>query len=273
MDLVLPGADGFEQEVIRFDRQTDHNADILAALKLLSPEVSNPQTASQLLRIITELSPQRSSGKRRQLTVPNRARAWQPVVDLARDVLGGLGASYRQGGVRSPGYIVDSWRVWEDFITSACRIGYGTDKVVSQKSAKLGEILSKTNDWAPADCHVKPDIQIRQAESTKYLIDAKYKGRGGSLVTIDDADIYEALAFMEATEVGLVFLVYPAPSALGDLGTIDVFAKLNVRSRRIVGVMVAIEGVSRRFGLQKLSNRFAMQLEEAAKTLATPTPN
>lgn len=40
MDLVLPGADGFEQEVIRFDRQTDHNADILAALKLLSPEVS-----------------------------------------------------------------------------------------------------------------------------------------------------------------------------------------------------------------------------------------
>jgi len=271
MDLVLPGADGFEQEVIRFDRQTDHNADILAALKLLSPEVSNPQTAGQLLRIIAALSPQRPSGRRRHAAVPNRSRAWQPVVDLARDILDGLGASYRQGGVRSPGYIVDSWRVWEDFITCACRIGYGTDNVLSQRSGTLGELKSASNEWLAADVQVRPDIQIRSAGITKYLVDAKYKGRGeGAKMTIHDADVYESLAFMEATKLGLVFLVYPAAHGKGALGSTEIFAQVTVGPRKIIAVTVQSQGVSKRFGLQEFSSEFAKQLEQHTYVLAKP---
>jgi len=74
MDLILPDADGFEQEVIRYDRQTGHNSEILAALRLLVPDVSNPQTLNSILRIICELSPQRSLGHRRCTPVPARSR-------------------------------------------------------------------------------------------------------------------------------------------------------------------------------------------------------
>jgi hypothetical protein len=58
VDLIFPGPDGFEQELIRFDRKNGWNADIAGAAKELLPEVSNPSVAGSLVRLIEDLAPQ-----------------------------------------------------------------------------------------------------------------------------------------------------------------------------------------------------------------------
>ena len=77
VDLIFPSPDGFEQEIIRFDRRNGWNADIVAAAKELLPEVSDPLAASSLVRLIEDLSPQNAPVNRRK-PIPARQRAWKP---------------------------------------------------------------------------------------------------------------------------------------------------------------------------------------------------
>ena len=188
-------------------------------------------------------------------------------MDLARDILDGLGATYRQGGVRSPGYIVDTWRVWEDAISSACRIGYGAGNVSVQQNVDLGILTRRTDGWKPNLARVRPDIRVLAGKDTAYLIDAKYKGRGDdSSMQIAESDVYEALAFMEATKTKLTFLAYPAPRDLGGLGNIGVFANVTVGNRKIVAVEVQVETISQRFGLLKFAERFCGQIDKQSRS-------
>lgn len=116
-----------------------------------------------------------------------------------------------------------------------------------------------------------PQQESEVQDAIDYLIDAKYKGRGdGSRLTIADSDVYEALAFMEAAKVNLVFLIYPSSRTLNGLGTIDTFTQVTIGSRRIVGVTVQMEGVSRPFGLRHFSLHFAQEIARAAAILTSP---
>ncbi|MFV4777496.1 hypothetical protein ACNJNR_18830 [Citrobacter portucalensis] len=115
VDLIFPSPDGFEQELIRFDRKNGWNGDIVAAARELLPEVSDPSAASSLVRLIEDLSPQNVAANRRN-PIPARHRAWKPLHELSIDVLGGLGLNYKQGQAHAPGYLVNTWRVWEDLL-------------------------------------------------------------------------------------------------------------------------------------------------------------
>ena len=95
MDLIFPSPDGFEQELIRFDRKNGWNGDIVAAAGV-TPEVSDPSAASSLVRLIEDLSPQNVAANRRN-PIPARHRAWKPLHELSIDVLGGTGLNYKQG--------------------------------------------------------------------------------------------------------------------------------------------------------------------------------
>ena len=90
VDLIFPSPDGFEQELIRFDRKNGWNGDIVAAAKELLPEVSDPSAASSLVRLIEDLSPQNAPANRRK-PISARHRAWKPLHELSLDVLRGLG--------------------------------------------------------------------------------------------------------------------------------------------------------------------------------------
>lgn len=259
VDLVLPPPDGFEQEVIRFDRRNSWNADIVAAAKELLPEISDPSVVGSLMRLINELTPQ-SYPSRRRRTLPSRHRAWKPLHELAVDTLGGFGLSYKQGQVHAPGYLVSTWRVWEDLLTVAARLGFGHSAVVSQKGFRLGTKF-KVNTETEKHLLVFPDCMIKfPGVRSDILLDAKYKGHveKGKL-RITESDIYEAIAFSRASNCNLVVLAYPAQP--GDkqepVGTCMMFEKIQVEELLIIGIQIEIRLISKSGALQTFAANLA----------------
>lgn len=259
VDLIFPSPDGFEQELIRFDRRNGWNAGIVAAAKELLPEVSDPSVASSLVRLINDLSPQDTPANRRK-PIPARHRAWRPLHELSSDVLGGLGLNYKQGQAHAPGYLVDTWRVWEDLLTVAARLGFGRNAVVSQRGYSLGT-KTKVGTGAVSKISVYPDCVIEpDGTRPRMLLDAKYKGhveRGR--LRISEVDIYEALAFSRATGCDFVALAYPAQlgEAQQDAGTCRVFERSRVGEVQIVGIQVEVRLISKMGALRSFAANMA----------------
>ena len=247
VDLIFPSPDGFEQDLIRFDCQNGWNSDIVAAAKLLLPEVSDPSAVSSLVRLIEDLSPQRAPANRRK-PIPARHRAWKPLHELSIDVLGGLGLNYKQGLAQAPGYLVDTWRVWEDLLTVAARLGFGRSAVVPQRGHPLGT-KTKISTGVVSKLSVYPDCMIEaDGIRPRMLLDAKYKGHvEKGQIRIAESDIYEALAFARATNCNNVVLGYPASP--GDkpkpVGTCVMFEKVQVDAVQIIGVQIESRLISK----------------------------
>jgi 5-methylcytosine-specific restriction enzyme subunit McrC len=265
VDLVFPSPDGFEQEIIRFDRRNGWNADIVAAAKELLPEVSDPSASGSLVRLIEDLSPQNVPANRRK-PIPARHRAWKPLHELSIDVLGGLGLNYKQGQAHAPGYLVDTWRVWEDLLTVAARLGFGRNAVVPQRGYPLGT-KTKISTGTVSKLSVYPDCVIEpEGTRPRMLLDAKYKGHveKGQL-RISEADIYEALAFSKATGCNLVALAYPAQpgDASQPVGTCSVFEKAVVDAVQIVGIQIEGRLISKTGALRMFAANMAEGLVSA----------
>jgi 5-methylcytosine-specific restriction enzyme subunit McrC len=268
IDLIFPSPDGFEQEIIRFDRRNSWNGDIVAAAKELLPEVRDPTAIGSLIRLIEDLSPQRGPASRRK-PVPARHRAWRPLHDLCVDVLRGLGLSYDQGHARAPGYLVSTWRVWEDLLTVAARLGFGRSAVGPKTGFALGT-KTKSSTGAVSTLSVFPDCAIEgDGTRPRLLLDAKYKGHAekGNL-RIAEADIYEALAFARAANCDIVVLAYPASpqDTPQPVGTCTVFEKARVDAVRIVGVQVESRRISRVGALRNFSSNLSTGISVAINT-------
>jgi 5-methylcytosine-specific restriction endonuclease McrBC regulatory subunit McrC len=211
-----------------------------------------------LVRLIEDLSPHNAPANRRK-PIPARHRAWQPLHEISIDVLGGLGLNYKQGQAHAPGYLVDTWRVWEDLLTVAARLGFGRNAVLPQRGYPLGTktkistgVVSKLSVYP--DCVIEPD-----GTRPKMLLDAKYKGHvEKGQPRISEADIYEALAFSKSTECNLVALAYPAQpgDAPQPVGTCTVFESIQVDAVQIIGLQVECRGVSKAGGLRLFSSNF-----------------
>jgi len=252
-DLQFPSADGFPQDVIRYDRRNTFNASIVAAAKTLLPVVSDPVAVKELLRVIEDLPQQNRPEPFRAKKVPGRSRAWQPVIDLSNDVLRGLGVSYKLGMAAAPGYVVGTWQTWEHLLMIAARFGYGRNVVHAQREHKLGTRQRPTFTEA-SPFNVLPDLLIT-AES-RFILDAKYKTNSekGKL-RISESDVYEALAFSKATECESVVLAYPAlPGKVQlPLGDVRLFERIDIEQTRIYGVQIEVRGISRKGGLTAFS--------------------
>lgn len=198
--------------------------------------------------------------------IPARHRAWRPLHELSVDVLGGLGLNYKQGQAHAPGYLVSTWRVWEDLLTVAARLGFGRSAVVPQKGFALGT-KTKVSTGAVSKLSVFPDCVI-ESDGTRprMLLDAKYKGHveKGQL-RITEADIYEALAFSRATGCNLVVLAYPAQpgDAPQPVGTCMVFEKAQVEAVRIIGVQIESRLISKSGALRTFSANLATGISGA----------
>lgn len=265
VDLIFPSPDGFEQELIRFDRKNGWNGDIVAAAKELLPEVSDPSVVSSLVRLIEDLSPQNMPVNRRR-QIPARHRAWRPLHELSVDVLGGLGLNYKQGQAHAPGYLVSTWRVWEDLLTVAARLSFGRSAVVPQRGYALGTKI-KMSTGAVSKLSVYPDCVIEpDGTRPRMLLDAKYKGHveKGQL-RISEADVYEALAFSKATGCNLVGLAYPAQprDTPQPVGTCTIFEKAMVDEVQIVGIQVETRLISRTGALSVFASNMAAGIAAA----------
>jgi 5-methylcytosine-specific restriction enzyme subunit McrC len=259
VDLIFPSPDGFEQELVRFDRRNGWNAEILAAAQELLPEVRDPSAAGLLVRLIEDLAPQNAPVNLRR-PIPPRHKAWRPLHELSRDVLGGLGLNYKQGQAHAPGYVIATWRVWEDLLTVASRLGFGRSAVMSQKGFALGSRV-KASTGAKSKLSVFPDCVIESnGTRPRMLLDAKYKGHvEKAQVRISEADVYEALAFAKATTCNRVVLAYPAPitDKPQAVGTCTPFERMQIDSVQIVGIQIESRHISKAGALKTFALNMA----------------
>lgn len=266
----MPNPQGFRQDVVVYTRTNRFNAVIAAGARALLPEVADPQTRRQLQRLCESLIPQRPAARYRPPRVPNRARRWQLLYDLASEVLDGFGIGYQMGVFTAPGYVVPTWRVWEDLVTLAVRTGFGSSNVSVQSPSVLGVRTGSYPGAGSSSVFVYPDLLVREGPSAApVLVDAKYKGRYGTSTRIDEADIYEALAFASAANASRVVLVYPSISDGSALprttGRCTVLETVEAQGIRITALAAEVSGVSASGGVRK----FARQLAAAIRLEST----
>jgi len=266
VDLIFPSPDGFEQELVRFDRHNGWNSDITAAARALLAEVSDPSVVGSLVRLIEDLAPQKNTPAGRRRPIPARHRAWGPLHELSVDVLGGLGLNYNQGQAHAPGYVVSTWRVWEDLLTVALRLGLGRAAVVPQKGFTLGS-KTKISTGETRVLSVFPDCVI-ESDGTRprMLLDAKYKGHAEKgRLRISEADIYESLAFAKAATCNRVVLAYPAlpSSKLHAVGTCATFETIQIDAVQIVGIQIESRHISKTGALKEFALNLVKGVSEA----------
>ena len=201
--------DGIPQEKVSFDKINPYNATVQTAMKIVLPFVKEASVRQVLSRAIQELGHQADVDKTR-LTVPARNREWSEIYNLSYDIITGMGSSLEEGEIMSPGFIVDTWRIWEWLITIAFRVGLGNEfRVVPQATIPWGnkKVAAKN-----IKVNVFPDVAIYSQEETRvpvFLVDAKYKVLSEKEADVDRADLYEAFVYCNATGAKQLFLAYP----------------------------------------------------------------
>jgi len=260
--VVLPSPHGFSQEYVRYDRRNIYNATIKAALLSLQRDVRDPEVRMQLGRAMTELGAQSPINFPRHRRLPSRSRRWQDMYDLSVDVLMGMGLTFQpHGSPRSPGYVVSTWQVWEDLLTLAARLGFSESDVHAQKPLSLGlrTRVEAGMDTEKRRLPVEPDIRIESivgSERGPLVLDAKYKTRASKKEQrIDEADVYESLAFARAAKTDTVILLYPAvpDGPTDELGSVTTFERVEVGNVTIHGLQVEVRGIAGSDGLRKFS--------------------
>lgn len=255
VDLRFPGPDGFEQQLVKFDRRNPWNAAMREAAKELLAEVSDPDASSALLRMVEDLAPQHWTGAPNRRRIPARHRDWKPVHELSLDVLSGLGINYKLGRAHAPGYVVSTWQVWEDLLTVAARLGFGQLAVRDQKGVKLG--TKQFPNGSTSAVNVFPDLVINPGGgSARFVLDAKYKGHvEKDPLRTKESDLYEAMAFAKATGCAVVVLAYPAPplAPAAAPGSCEVFETVLIDQVRIVSAHVEARGISKRGALRQFA--------------------
>ncbi|MGV3569888.1 MAG: 5-methylcytosine restriction system specificity protein McrC [Ramlibacter sp.] len=267
VDLRFPGPDGFEQEVVKFDRRNPWNAAMREAAKELLAEVGDPDASSALLRMVEDLAPQHWTGATSRKRIPARHRAWKPVHELSLDVLSGLGINYKLGRAHAPGYVVSTWQVWEDLLTVAARLGFGSGAVRDQKGVKLG--TKHLPSGLSSAVNVFPDLLITPGGgAARFVLDAKYKGHiEKDPLKTKESDIYEAMAFAKATNCPIVVLAYPAPPLAAPLppGSCEIFETVVIDQLRIVSTYVEARDIAKPGALRQFAQNLRSFLLAATK--------
>lgn len=266
--LLLPTEDGFRLEGSFFERTNGYNATIWAAFRALLPEVADPEVSAQMRRAISALSPQdlRAVDPRPRL-LPSRHRHWQPLFDLAGQVLRGYGVGYSGAAFEAPGFVLQTWRTWQSVVLAALRQGLPEHLVDDQASFQLGLRNGRA-------LNVKPDISVMPSASAALLLDAKYKTRIDRSIRIVEADVYESLAFMRAAGTDTLLLLYPRQEGgpVRSAGECEIFETILVADQTILGVAVECRGVSGQ-GFDAFAQRLAefVQRRLAATTQGAGT--
>ena len=259
VEIAMPSTDGFQQEILKFSKVNNWNSILQAAAYKLLTDVSDPKVVSSLTRIIEDFSGQPKPNLSRIKQIPSRQKIWKPVFDLAVDILKDLSLVYDPGVARSPGFLINTWRTWEDLLTLSVKLGFKSSKINSQKGFTLG--VRNKPLYQDVSLKVFPDCYIHSNNTMpNFIIDAKYKGNAerGPL-RISEADVYECLAFSKATGCNTIILAYPAQptNPIQLTGSCTVFEKIEIDALKIFGVQIVVKGISQKNGLQSFSKNLS----------------
>jgi len=250
IDLLTPDSGGFRQNVVRYSRDNPYNRLLLEAAKSVLPSIRENVTRTSIERMISMLGKQESRVPQRYQRLPSRARHWQSTTELARDILDGLGTNYGAGRTLAPGFVIDTWRLWEDVLEIGSRALPSGFRVHSQKGCSLGKRQQRVGaTWgSPHPFDAVPDFLVEGTEMpASMIVDAKYKGRFSDTARrVSEADVYEALAFSEAHGIPRVLLLYPRSGSLARsrVGSQELFEKITIGNTQIWAADTEIRGIA-----------------------------
>lgn len=228
--VLLPDRDGFEQEITEFTRKNVHNAVISEAARVLVKSVGDFDLRSRLERAVQQLGPQRKLPSSLPHEVPSRFRGWAELYGLSVDILDGYGIDYvNQGDIMSPGFVVRTSDAWEEFLRQALVSGLSDCRVAFQEKHPFAKRDNST-------VRVRPDYVVR-SKCRALLVDAKYKYDDAKSNSISNSDIYEGWAFMKATGIPRLLLLYPYVTESDNM-PFEVFQHVMDDVREIIGVRV-----------------------------------
>jgi len=262
-EIVTPHPEGFLQSSIKYSPGNHWNATISTAAQLLYYEVTDPQLLNRLSRIFHALGNQKLARSSVAKIVPSRHKAWEPLYWLSWDIVKGFGLDYANGNALTPGYVVSTWQLWEDLLNVSAKLGYGFESVAVQPKFMLATRNTMTGQRA---ANVYPDIVVSpKGEPQSFVFDAKYKTNSAKAYSrISEADIYEAMAFAQATGVETVVLGYPMRARTETtiiVGEIDHFETVCLDNLTIYGVEIEVRGISKYRALTSLSINLRAGLE------------
>ncbi len=223
--LLLP----LEVTYDEFSMDTVENQILRTALRCMAsvPRVGGA-TRQRLLHLdgrlegVTPLTP----GAAPPTWTPSRLNhRYQPALRLAELVLRHTSAETGPGDVRVAAFVVEMWRVFEDFVSTALR------EALFSRSGHTSVQWPATLDHPEAGrsrgvIRMSIDIVHQRAGHAPLVFDAKYKyaDAGGRY---PNADHYQMLAYCTALQAPVAWLVY----AQGDAG---------MQERRIVNTGITI---------------------------------
>lgn len=181
---------------------------------------------------------------------PAAAVAWnrlndhyRPAVALARLILDGMSIELRTGRVRSSGFVLNMYTVFENFVGVALREALG----VSPSEFRHGDSGGRRQIHLDRDGRVllKPDLSWWDGDSCRFIGDVKYKLTQTS--GAESHDLYQLLSYVVAADAPGGMLVYAA-GATTDVShdVVRLGKQLNVTTLDVSGTPEQIQDNVRR---------------------------
>ena len=127
---------------------------------------------------------------------------YRPAVDLARLILRSMAFELKHGRVCTVSFLVDMNRVFEDFVIVALREALGLSAIIFTQGAS-GKLLHLDE---ARRVRLEPDMSWWEGSFCTFVGDVKYKRLTGN----KNADLYQMLAYLAATDLQSGLLVYAA---------------------------------------------------------------
>lgn len=253
---------GIGQSKVSFDKVNEYNATINQAMKVVIPYVSDARTRN-VLQSAVEVFGKQKYKKGPKLNVPVRNREWENAYNLSYDITQGLGAAYKSGGYFAPGFIANTWQMWEWLITTAVIINSPNRKVISQYNVKWGK---KNCDGKEYMVNIFPDVAVYEKKDRNlplFLVDAKYKLlKNDSTGEIERSDLYEAYAFCMSVNANKIFLAYPAQGEkVKEAGSVVKKSEYIINGISVYAILVTFGIISEKGGIFMFSQNLISGIE------------
>lgn len=254
-DILLPEPDGFSQTGLLLSRANNLTQKLFRAASYLRPRVKAPANVLHLDRALSTLSQSLREPHSRHHKPFDSARAsrWQPVLELSDIILSqnSLGFS-GSGSSFLPGYLIRTAPSWETLVSIGMKKAFPELTI-----SKTPFVFARRVDHSgrSRSLHVTPDVTLSKNNSKILLADAKYKvasdsGDRQTSCTISAQDVYESLAFLNATKCETIILFYPNKRSLSDNPTVgQPVETVYHEQKRILAVSLGVAGISRPKGL------------------------
>jgi len=254
--------DGFLQRGLVLTHKNPFNSLLREAAEVLLRKAASPQVSQRLAKAAERLGRRDSKFVLSSVPeLPARNTSWESCMNLSKVVLSSDTIGYgKPEGMSMPSFIVKTHVTWEQITRQLCRSVF-VGSTVTKSSYDFG-VRSKPGA-KEGGLTVTPDISVYLANGARLLFDAKYKpgGQHGA-VSVSNADIYESLAFMEATQCPDICLIYPSPERVDTPRQLFVTETVRVGKRSIKAVLLGVSGISQPNGWAMLIKSFKNAYEK-----------